>query len=106
MTRPASDALSLTLPKARGRTRIRRPRKPTGEEILALFWTVWSVLFGAVDLVAGDLLNAAAMAYFAGTWWRHYQRVRAVDGAFVRFVPLGGWVVGVAVIAGSLAWNF
>lgn len=106
MTRPVSDALSLALPKARGRTRIKRPRKPTFEEIVALFWTVWSVVFGALDLVTGDLVNAAVMAYFAATWWRHYQRARAVDCARVRFVPIGGWAAGGAVIVASLAWSF
>ncbi|MHB1950227.1 MAG: hypothetical protein ACYCQK_01980 [Acidiferrobacteraceae bacterium] len=106
MTRAPSDVLSLTLPaRSRSRVRVKRPRKPTGEELVALFFTAFCVGLAVVDLVLGDLVNGAWMMYLAAVWWRHYQRARDADGARVRFEPIGGWAVYAGLFAAMVAWN-
>ena len=54
------DAQSLTLPKltARSRTRVKRPRKPSGAEVWFLTCTVLSAAFTVMGVLNGSWLVA------------------------------------------------
>ena len=105
MTRPASDVLSLTLPaRGRSRTRLRRPRKPSRDEVWCLFWTAGSVGFAVFDWLNGARLATAVMTVFAASQWRGFQRARrGVRPAIELELNLAFVVVGIAMFALSLA---
>lgn len=98
MTRPASDVLSLTLPaKGRSRTRWKRPRRPTLWEAWFLVWTVFSICWAVIDLLAGHLIGGGYFAVCAGCWWRGYQRARRGHPFALSWLSVG-WISGLGLL--------
>lgn len=92
--RAASDVLSLTLPRRGGRSRLRRPRRPTGWEAWRLFWMAWDVCYAVYSFATGDLVLGVYFTGCAVVWWRWYQweraGVRRVDWLGLGWIVVGG----------------
>lgn len=94
------DAQSLTLPKltARSRTRVKRPRKPSGAEVWFLTFTVACAVFTVLDVLDGSWLLAGWQLAGVGIYWRAFQRARR--GVRPEIEPLVSlsWVAALAPV--------
>jgi hypothetical protein len=77
----ASDRLSLTLPKftSRSRTKLKRPRKPTGRELWYLAFFLYNAVNAAVDVAEGAWVFGLWAAGGTIIYWHLYQRERRGD---------------------------
>ena len=71
MPGPASDALSLTLPKAsKSRARRRKIPKPPRWFWFAATMLVFSIAWAALDWLTGEWVSGILMSVYAGFWWK------------------------------------
>lgn len=95
-----SDSLSLTLPKATTRTRVRRrrPKRPSGWQVFWAGYCVWCVTWAVHAALTGDMGDLIAQAAYLAAGWMCLTRRK--EG-----MPLSWWFTATGVTALAVGLN-